>query len=111
MAIAHPRKNPAQVRPHRLGPGRRSRPQANRQRRVDGGECQHSCSEKGYSNALNLLIRWDHGQLGWHDLETGQHIVRYEDLEARADIEREAGMAAEARVGELEAELERRRQD
>ena len=48
--------------------------------------------------------------MGWHDLETGQHIVRYKDLEARADIERDAGMAAEARVGELEAELERRRQ-
>ena len=66
---------------------------------------------QGYSSVLYLLIRWDHGQLGWHDLETGQHIVRYEDLEARADTEREAGMAAEARVGELEAELERRRQD
>ena len=62
---------------------------------------------QGYSSVLNLLIRWDHGQLGWHDLETGNHIVRYEDLEARADIEREARMAAEARVGELE----RRRQD
>ena len=72
---------------------------------------------QGYSNVLNLIIRWDHGQLGWHDPETGQHIVRYEDLEARAesaeasaDIEREARMAAEARVRELETELERRRQ-
>ena len=51
---------------------------------------------QGYSSALNLFIRWDHGQLGWHDPETGNHIVRYEDLEAR--------------VRELEAELERRRQ-
>ena len=51
---------------------------------------------QGYSNVLNLLLRWDHGQLGWHDAETGQHIVRYEDLEAR--------------VRELEAELERHRQ-
>ena len=65
---------------------------------------------QGYSNVLNLLLRWDHGHLGWHDPETGQHIVRYEDLEARADIEREARMAAEARVRELEAELERRHQ-
>ena len=55
-------------------------------------------------------IRWDHGQLGGHDPETGDHIIRYEDLEARADIEREARMAAEARVRELETELERRRQ-
>ena len=51
---------------------------------------------QGYSSVLNLLIRWEHGQLGWHDAETGQHIVRYEDLEAR--------------VRELEAELERHRQ-
>ena len=70
---------------------------------------------QGYSTVLNLIIRWDHGQLGWHDPETGQHIVRYEDLEARADIERadierEARMAAEARIQELEAELEQRRQ-
>ena len=58
---------------------------------------------QGFSSALNLITRWDHGQLGWHDPETGQHIVRYEDLEARAD-------AAEARVRELERELEQRRQ-
>ena len=58
---------------------------------------------QGYSSVLNLLIRWDHGQLGWHDPETGQHIIRYEDLEARAE-------EAEARVRELEAELERRQQ-
>ena len=71
---------------------------------------------------LNLLIRWDHGQLGWHDPETGQHIATFvqererADAErearmaakARADTEREARMAAEARVRELEAELERR---
>ena len=78
---------------------------------VGGGVLQ------GYSNVLNLLIRWDHGQLGWYDPETGQHIatfaqerVRAESAEARADIEREARLAAEARVRELEAELERRRQ-
>ena len=65
---------------------------------------------QGYSIVLNLLLRWDHGHLGWHDPETGHHIIRYEDLEARADNEREARMAAEARVRELEAELERRQQ-
>ena len=65
---------------------------------------------QGHSNVLNLLIRWDHGHLGWHDPETGQHIatfaqerVRAESAEARAD-------AAEARVQELEAELERHQQ-
>ena len=72
---------------------------------------------QGYSRVLNLLIRWDHGQLGWYDPETGQHIatfaqerVRAESAEARADFERDARMAAEARVQELEAELERRQQ-
>ena len=65
---------------------------------------------QGYSRVLNLILRWDHGHLGWHDPETGNHIIRYEDLEARADIEREARMAAEARVRELEAEMERRQQ-
>ena len=65
---------------------------------------------QGYSTALNLFIRWEHGELGWHDPETGQHIVTFARERARADIEREARMAAEARVRELEAELEQRRQ-
>ena len=65
---------------------------------------------QGYSAALNLFIRWEHGELGWHDPETGQHIVTFAQERARADIEREARMAAEARVRELEAELEQRRQ-
>ena len=58
---------------------------------------------QGYSRVLNLFIRWDHGQLGWHDPETGQHIATFAQERARAD-------AAEARVRDLEAELERRRQ-
>ena len=57
---------------------------------------------EGHSDVLNLLIRWDHGQLGWHDPETGQHIATFAQERARAD-------AAEARVRELEAELERHR--
>ena len=79
---------------------------------------------QGYSSMLNLLIRWDHGQLGWHDPETGQHIATFDlerearvAAEARADNEQEARTAAEvradaaeARVRELEAELERQRQ-
>ena len=72
---------------------------------------------QGYSRVLNLLIRWDHGQLGWYDPETGDHIAtfaqeraRAESAEARADIERDARMAAGARVQELEAELEQRQQ-
>ena len=52
---------------------------------------------QGYSNVLNLFIRWEHGQLMWHDPGTGQHIVRYSDLQAR--------------VRELEAELARRNRE
>ena len=58
---------------------------------------------QGYSAVLNLFIRWDQGQLGWHDPETGQHIATFAQ-------EREARMAAEAWVRELGAELERHRQ-
>ena len=58
---------------------------------------------QGYSSVLNLLIRWDHGQLGWYDPETGQHIATFAQERVRAE-------AAEARVRELEAKLERRRQ-
>ena len=79
---------------------------------------------QGHSTVLNLIIRWDHGQLGWHDPETGQHIatfaqeraraesaaVRAESAEEQAATEREARVAAEARVRELEAELEQHRQ-
>ena len=65
---------------------------------------------QGYSTALNLFIRWEHGGLGWHDPETGQHIATFAQERARADIEREARMAAEARVRELEAELEQHQQ-
>ena len=72
---------------------------------------------QGYSTALNLFIRWEQGELRWHDPETGQHIIRYEDLNNRAQSEREAREAAEnradtaeARVRELEEELRRRQQ-
>ena len=70
---------------------------------------------QGYSAALDLLIRWDHGELGWHDPETGRHIARYSDLQElaeterfRAESEREARLTAEDRIRELEAELARK---
>ena len=65
---------------------------------------------QGYSRVLDLLIRWDHGELGWHDPKTGQHILRYSDLQNQVQSERDAREAVESRVRELEAELERRRQ-
>ena len=78
---------------------------------------------QGYSAVLNLYLRWDEGQLLWHDPATGRHIVTLEDERARADYaetradyaETRAGHAetradyAEARARELEAELRRLR--
>ena len=58
---------------------------------------------QGYSAVLQLHLRWEQGQLGWYDPATGQHIIRFDD-------ERAARIAAEARVRELEAELQRRQQ-
>ena len=58
----------------------------------------------GYSAVLNLLIRWEHGQLRGRGPETNGGVPTFEQ-------EREARVRAEARVRvkvrELEAELER----
>ena len=56
---------------------------------------------QGYSAILGLFVRWERGELRWHDPATGQEIPTFEQ-------EREARLAAEARVRELEAELARR---
>ena len=53
---------------------------------------------QGYSAALNLILRWERGQLGWYDPRTEQHIATFNTERARADSEREARMAAEARA-------------
>ena len=55
---------------------------------------------QGYSPILNLNLRWAHGQLEWHDPATGLHIATF-------DSERAGRRYAEARVKELEAELQR----
>ena len=59
---------------------------------------------------LNLSMRWEHGELGWHNPDTGQHIVRYVDLPDPAESGKFRADTAVARVLELEAELRRRRQ-
>lgn len=56
---------------------------------------------QGFSEVLNLYIRWERGELRWHDPQTGQEIPTFEQ-------EREARLAAEARVRQLEEELARR---
>ena len=53
---------------------------------------------QGYSQVLNLYLRWEQGQLAWYDPTTGRHITTFED-------ERAGRLLAEARVRELEDEL------
>ena len=57
---------------------------------------------QGHSAVLDLRLRWNRGQLEWHDPATGRHIATFED-------ERAARLQAEARARELEAELRRLR--
>ena len=68
----------------------------------------------GRSDVLGLSICWEDGQLRWWDPVADRYLETYlethnEEAEARI-AEREARTAAEARVRELEAELERHRQ-
>ena len=62
---------------------------------------------QGYSSALNLNIRWERGELLFYDPETNRPIVTLAGERARADNEREARAAAEARVRQLEEQLRR----
>ena len=67
----------------------------------------------GYSVVLNLVIRWERGELRWHDPETGQEILTLEREREREGrlAEREARLAAEARIRDLEAELAQRQEE
>ncbi len=67
---------------------------------------------QGYSAALNLILRWEQGQLGWYDPATGEHIPTFESVrseriaaEARANQARAARLAAEERADSAEAEF------
>ena len=83
---------------------------------------------QGRSAVLHLDLRWEHGQLRWHDPDTGRHIATYDDQVARAEkaevqarqereervatevelkTERQARAALEARVRELETQFRR----
>ena len=62
---------------------------------------------QGYSPALNLLLRWEHGALAFYDPATERHIVTYDDLQERAERAEARANAAEARIRQLEARLRR----
>ena len=64
---------------------------------------------RGYSAVLNLILEWRDGQLNWIDPRTGRHISTLEREREDRLAETEAKLAAEARVSELEAELQRLR--
>ena len=55
---------------------------------------------QGYSAVLNLNLRWERGQLRWHDPSTGGYVPTFES-------ERAARLQAEERVRQLEAQLRR----
>ena len=64
---------------------------------------------QGYSAALNLYLRWDHGRLTWHDPDTGQHIATFESERERADnAEARAARESESRNAEREARIRER---
>ena len=60
---------------------------------------------QGYSSVLNLLIRWDHGELGWHDPETGHHIATFHQERARADTAEAQVNAEQTRADTAEAQV------
>ena len=59
-------------------------------------------SLQGHSEIFNLYLRWEHGELGWYDPNTGRHIPTL-------DAERHARVNAEDRVRELEETIRRLR--
>ena len=53
---------------------------------------------QGYSQALNLILRWDQGELVFIDPTTEEPILTYEDQRAIAELEAEARAQAEGRA-------------
>ena len=70
---------------------------------------------QGYSEALDLYLRWEQGRLLWVNPATGVPLLFYAEQSARAETaEAQAAQeraAAEARIRELEAEIRRLRGD
>ena len=59
---------------------------------------------QGYSEALNIYLRWEQGDLRLHDPATGRHIATFESERDRADAERNrADTERESRIEEMEA--------
>ena len=67
----------AKLTGERLGEGRRYEP-------IPIVELSKGVLE-GYSEALDLNIRWENGELGWYDPSTGLHIATFDSERARAE--------------------------
>ena len=65
---------------------------------------------QGRSAVLQLDLRWEHGQLKWHDPETGRHIATYDDQVARAERAEVRIERAEARIERAEARIRQARE-
>ena len=65
----------------------------------------------GHSEVLGLTLCWEDGQLRWWDPIARQYLATHDEEAEGRLAEREARIAAEARVRELEAELGRGRSE
>ena len=62
----------------------------------------------GHSDALGVDLCWEDGRLKWWDPKVERYLLTFdEERDARTNAEARAD-SAEARIRELEAELERR---
>ena len=66
----------------------------------------------GHSDALNLDLCWEDGELRWYDPVGRRYLPNFQEkdeqlhaVESERDAEREARIRAEARIRELEAQL------
>ena len=69
----------------------------------------------GHSDALNLDLCWEYGQLRWYDPVSQRYLLTHDEseeqriaAEAQLNAERDARIAAESRAQQLEQELHRR---
>ena len=62
---------------------------------------------QGYSPTLNLYLRWQDGQLHFHDPDTGERIASFESERARAEQAESRAEQAENRVEQAENRVER----
>ena len=64
----------------------------------------------GRSDVLNLSLCWENGQLRFYDPVTQRYLRTHDEAVDELAAEREARIAAEARVRQLEEELRHRSQ-